>query len=154
MQTFLPYQNFARSARCLDSKRLGKQRIEAKQILLILRGQKTGWRNHPAVRMWEGYENALASYYNAMVTEWVRRGFHNTMELEVIGMPIIMPPWIRRRSINLAYRSNLLRKDPTHYSQFKWDVPTDLPYIWGNIHEPEGRIRQDGHIRRLWNNRR
>lgn len=35
MQTFLPFPDFARSAKVLDNKRLGKQRIEAKQILEI-----------------------------------------------------------------------------------------------------------------------
>ena len=33
MQTFLPYPDFARSARCLDNRRLGKQRVESYQIL-------------------------------------------------------------------------------------------------------------------------
>lgn len=35
MQTFLPYANFEASAKVLDYKRLGKQRVEAKQILEI-----------------------------------------------------------------------------------------------------------------------
>ena len=35
MQTFLPSPRFAESARCLDSARLGKQRVEAKQIRLV-----------------------------------------------------------------------------------------------------------------------
>ena len=33
MQTFLPYPDFARSARVLDRKRLGKQRVETLQVL-------------------------------------------------------------------------------------------------------------------------
>jgi len=32
MQTFLPYADFKESAQCLDYRRLGKQRVEAKQI--------------------------------------------------------------------------------------------------------------------------
>jgi len=35
MQTFLPFPDFAESAKCLDNRRLGKQRVEAKQILRI-----------------------------------------------------------------------------------------------------------------------
>ena len=35
MQTFLPYPDFVKSAQCLDYRRLGKQRVEAKQILEI-----------------------------------------------------------------------------------------------------------------------
>ncbi len=39
MQTFLPYTDFKQSARCLDYKRLGKQRLEARTILNILEGR-------------------------------------------------------------------------------------------------------------------
>lgn len=33
MQTFLPYGSFIESAKCLDYGRLGKHRVEAKQII-------------------------------------------------------------------------------------------------------------------------
>lgn len=36
MQTFLPYSSFTESAKVLDNKRLGKQRVEAYQILKTL----------------------------------------------------------------------------------------------------------------------
>ena len=36
MQTFLPYPDFQLSAECLDYKRLGKQRLEAFQLLVAL----------------------------------------------------------------------------------------------------------------------
>lgn len=38
MQTFLPYPNFVASARVLDNKRLGKQRVENLQIMQVLLG--------------------------------------------------------------------------------------------------------------------
>jgi hypothetical protein len=54
MQTFLPSTSFIQSAKCLDYKRLGKQRVEAKTIINILEGKTTSnaWRNHPATKMW------------------------------------------------------------------------------------------------------
>ena len=39
MQTFLPYSNYPASARVLDNKRLGKQRVEVLQILKALAGE-------------------------------------------------------------------------------------------------------------------
>ena len=33
MQTFLPYKDIQKSVKCLDYRRLGKQRVEAMQIL-------------------------------------------------------------------------------------------------------------------------
>ena len=40
MNTFLPYSDFIRSAKCLDYKRLGKQRVEAWQIYQTLKQGK------------------------------------------------------------------------------------------------------------------
>ena len=81
MQTFLPYKDFKKSAEVLDYKRLGKQRVEALQIHNIVSGKRTtgGWINHPAVKMWRGYMDALALYHNTMIDEWVSRGYNNTM---------------------------------------------------------------------------
>jgi len=36
MQTFLPYPDFVQTSKVLDNKRLGKQRVEALQILQVL----------------------------------------------------------------------------------------------------------------------
>ena len=51
MQTFLPYPDFTASAAALDPRRLGKQRVEALQVLRGLTVAGYGWRHHPAVRM-------------------------------------------------------------------------------------------------------
>jgi len=73
MQTFMPYPDFIRVAQVLDDKRLGKQRVEARQILDMSPASR--WRHHPAVRMWQGYDEALKLYINCMVKEWIQRGF-------------------------------------------------------------------------------
>ena len=87
MQTFLPYPNFEKSIKTLDYRRLGKQRVEAFQILNILlnRTKSSAWRNHPAVLMWRGYENALKIYLNLCISEWISRGYKNTMKTEKIN---------------------------------------------------------------------
>ena len=86
MQTFLPYKSFKESFKTLDYQRLGKQRVEAFQVLNVLLGRTTtgGWRNHPITKMWKGYENALKEYLNECIDEWVDRGYNNTMKHEVI----------------------------------------------------------------------
>jgi hypothetical protein len=38
MQTFMTHDNYVDTAKALDNKRLGKQRVEAYQILKALRG--------------------------------------------------------------------------------------------------------------------
>jgi hypothetical protein len=132
MQTFLPYPSFVQSAACLDRARLGKQRVEAMQILRALHGQSTGWVNHPATRMWRGHEEALILYGWSVVREWTDRGYKNSItdfNPDERGV-IRMPPWLGRLDFHASHRSNLLRKDPKHYSQFYWTEPDNLPYIW------------------------
>ena len=132
MQTFLPYASFNDSARCLDRQRLGKQRVEGYQILLTLRGTSKGWRNHPAVRMWLGYEDALVVYTRAMCTEWIERGYKDTLNERLGGTEAetVFPPWLGNSEFHLSHRSNLLRKLPEHYRTFWKDEPDNLPYIW------------------------
>ena len=119
MQTFLPYSNISKSLKTLDYKRLGKQRVESHQILNILlnRTKTKGWRNHPAVKMWKGYENALKLYFNKSVKLWISKGYKNRMQLEEISGKIIMPKWFGNKKFHASHRSNLLRKDKKFYSK-------------------------------------
>lgn len=132
MQTFLPYPNFKKSAKTLDWRRLGKQRVEAYQILKSLSEKRTkgGWVNHPAVKMWRGYENALSLYMNECIDEWKLRGYKNTMEKAIIRGMIIYPKWLGDNGFHAAHRSNLLRKDFEYYSKFGWKESTCIPYKW------------------------
>jgi hypothetical protein len=131
VQTFLPYADFVQSGMCLDYRRLGKQRVEAFQILNILTKQteKKGWLHHPAVLMWQGYESSLAMYMDAMIQCWVVRGYKNTMKLSGVKSAT-PPPWLGDSSFHAAHRSNLLRKDESFYRRYSWVEPTNLPYIW------------------------
>lgn len=71
MQTFLPFPDYDKSARVLDDRRLGKQRVECLQILKALTIPSYGWQNHPAVKMWRGWEMQLCSYASYILDEWV-----------------------------------------------------------------------------------
>ena len=138
MQTFLPEKSFIESVQVLDWRRLGKQRVEAHQILNVLLGrtQTKGWRNHPITKMWAGYEDALKVYFNICVHEWIRRGFNNTMKLEEMPeTPIDYPHWFGNEQFHSSHRANLLRKDYEYYSQFGRDENPESPYVW---HDNEG----------------
>ena len=135
MQTFLPYQSFTQSAHCLDRQRLGKQRIETLTILRTLRSKtKQGWSNHPAVKMWRGYEGALQEYGYAICNEWRRRGYKDSVFFKLNRfrrqkLSRAHPKWLSDRFCQ-AHQSNLLRKDPKYYGQFGWGVGPNLPYVW------------------------
>jgi len=131
MQTFLPYPDFQKSIRILDSKRLGKQRVETFQVLNILleRTKTKGWRNHPVTQMWTGYESALQLYQNYTIQEWINRGYKNTMQFENLIIEARMPKWLGDERLHRSHRSNLLRKDYEYYSQF-FDEDPNLEYYW------------------------
>ena len=140
MQTFLPYARFALSARVLDRQRLGKQRVECLQILRTLCGESDGWRNHPAVRMWAGYEAWLGHYAFRIICEWTDRGYRDTCWAKILDLmptgvlPLLSsaprPPWLGNRRFHESHRSNLLRKFPEHYRRFWPRLRDDLPYVW------------------------
>ena len=130
MQTFLPYPDFKKSLQALDYRRLGKQRVEAYQIIRAIK-YGSGWQHHPAATMWGGHINALKLYYNRSIDEWVGRGYRNNMLKMPIRGKIAYPQWFGRKNFHAAHRSNLLRKDPHFYGQYKWSEPPDLPYLWG-----------------------
>lgn len=133
MQTFLPYSDFMESARVLDRQRLGKQRVEVLQILRAIESG-SGWSNHPAVKMWNGYQNCLVEYGLCMCHEWIRRGYKDTCSEKIAGLrdvhPFKVPDWIGDEEFHRSHQSNLIRKDPEHYRHFFPDVPDDLPYVW------------------------
>ncbi len=139
MQTFLPYPDFAESAKVLDYKRLGKQRVETFQLLNAIRGvdkfgepkQHKGWVNHPAAVMWRQYVPALHMYGRAMTLEWINRGYNDTMldRFEVYS-DFELPYWFGREDFHISHQSNLLRKDFEFYASSFVGVPDNLPYVW------------------------
>ena len=130
MQTFLPYSNFADSLDCLDYRRLGKQRVEAYQIINALEGKSKGWVNHPATKMWRGYENALKQYLNKCIEHWIARGYNNNMKKEIIEGKIEYPHWLGDDKFHSTHRSNLLRKDKEFYSKYLWTESDNMEYYW------------------------
>ncbi|MFI9821439.1 MSMEG_6728 family protein [Streptomyces sp. NPDC052013] len=148
MQTFLPYPGFAESALVLDRRRLGKQRVEALQVLRGLIVPGYGWRRHPAVRMWTGYEEALVRYGLEVCRVWRERGHQDNCAATLVadlaaarpGTRVRdqaelarageLPPWLGDEPFHRAHRSALLRKDPDAYAEHFPDVPDDLPYVW------------------------
>lgn len=131
MQTFLPYPDYRECARVLDYRRLGKQRVEAWQILKALEGASYGWRNHPAVLMWRGYEDSLNEYGREMCLEWRERGYVDNMLERFQHKPdAVRPVWLGDSRLHLSHQSNLIRKLPEHYKLHFPNVADDLPYYW------------------------
>lgn len=148
MQTFLPYADFTETARVLDRRRLGKQRVETIQVLRALTVPGYGWRRHPAALMWTGYAEALVRYGLEMCDRWCALGHADTCAGTLVadlagatglGRPRPqdrlaaageLPPWLGDPDFHLSHRSALVRKDPAFYGPVFPGVPDDLPYVW------------------------
>ena len=143
------------SAAVLDDRRLGKQRVEALQVLRALVRPVYGWKNHPAVRMWVGHTEALTTYGLVVCEEWLRRGGADTVVKTMLvdarlgrleekmfqrrttgrGQDELaavdgLPPWLGDHDFHLSHRAALVRKDPEHYRPLFGDVDPELPYVW------------------------
>jgi hypothetical protein len=134
VQTFLPYADFDRTAQVLDSARLGKQRVEALQVLRALTFPDYGWQRHPVVGMWRGYRPALVAYGQTIVREWTARGHPDRCGPQIAEFsadgPFRPPPWLGSPVLHRSHRSALVRKDPAYYGPLFPGVPDDLPYVW------------------------
>jgi hypothetical protein len=148
MQTFLPFDDFSRSAQALDDRRLGKQRVEALQVLRALTRPVYGWKSHPVVLQWEGYEEALVAYALEVCAEWNRRGFADTVAASITaelkdatGTTVVrsqldlagagaLPPWLGDDAFHAGHRSALAAKEPAYYRERFPDWPDDIPYFW------------------------
>ncbi|RKS72715.1 hypothetical protein CLV35_2964 [Motilibacter peucedani] len=155
MQTFVPYPGFVDSARILDDRRLGKQRVETFQILRALTWPTYAWKNHPATRMWRGFVPALVCYGLACIDAWERRGRLDATRsslLEFTGGVVPewsqlratgqLPPWLGHSPVHISHQSALVRKDPEFYRPFFPDVPDDLPYLWPSPSFPRWPVRR------------
>jgi hypothetical protein len=168
MQTFVPYADFEASARALDAKRLGKQRVEVIQIVRALTVPGYAWSQHPAVLMWKGYEEALGRYGLTMCEVWLELGFGDTCaatiaaDLAAFGIPEIrseaelaaagaLPPWLFDAAVQESHQSALVRKDPEFYRKLFPDVRPDLDYVWpvrsAAVIEREERQRENARKR-------
>jgi len=146
MQTWLVANTFEKSATLLDRRRLGAQLYESVHILASLRHKnhllinpKRDVSNHPASKLWVGYERELGAYIYAHLSEWCNRGYKsdiNTKNYRVIteglerGMYNI-PSWITSEVI-VTHRNVLYRKNPTFYPK-KWCGDRGMRYDWQSI---------------------
>lgn len=134
MQTFLPYDSFAKSAEVLDITRLRKQTIECKQIYNALCGSPRGNRDHCLYRTWDAVGvMLLRSYWWFMCEECKKRGistgiskcFSETpMWTKLSDCGLVFPKDYHKR-----YKQHLLAKKYGHYRNF-WPKETKRYGYW------------------------
>jgi hypothetical protein len=129
VNTFITSSSVKDCAKNLGWKHLGKQRVEAYQIWRVLNGFTKGWKNHPAVKMWEGHQCALALYCNTMIDEWIARGYQNTMKKLPHCKTPRFPWWWNWDPLIKSHQASLNRKMPSVYS-FDVGEYAQWGYVW------------------------
>ena len=136
MQTFVPYNNFQNIVECLDYRRLGKMRVESRQLYnaitgVTINGRLSQWRHHSVALAWKGCEDALMMYSNYCILEWVRRGHNNTMPIHPIGIDVstVKLPFWWNGEVHSVHRAVLLGKNYDWYKQFEW-LESPNPNDW------------------------
>lgn len=142
MQTFVPYSDLKLCAKSLDDRRLGKQRSECLIILATIEKKRhappearIGWKNHPAVLMWEGYEDFLIHYATRICVEWRKRGYKDTTLEKFLSLRKWVvkpnpPSWWGDVRVHVSHRSKLIQKNPDHYRDQFPRTPEGLEYFW------------------------
>lgn len=133
MQTLLPYANFARSARTLDSDRLVKQAIDCKQLVIAQIDPLFGWQTHRAKTMWNGHVRSLCAYGIAIIDEAICRGIRLSayerswlVHLHEHAQGTTLAPWwLGDTRLHSSHRAHLKRRNPHYYRAFAED-PTLL----------------------------
>ena len=145
---FIPFPNIYMSVKCLDRERLGKQRVECKQIIDLLEEYdrthilpEKGWSSHPAFLSWIGFTNHLKVYFDICVKEWTDRGYVNNMQTYNIDQSkynivecsfdgktatynnskfneFSFPYWVSFPPFYKSHQAALLRKNPKYYIEY------------------------------------
>lgn len=105
MQNFQTSTDFCSTAKSLDYRRLGKQRLETADCLAIRLGQPSWmsdkqyalilkrYGNHPAQKMWAGYEYSLIEYGIEICREWCNRGYNGNYESKIAEYYLMLKDW-------------------------------------------------------------
>jgi hypothetical protein len=139
MQTFLPFIDFRLCAMCLDEKRLRKQHVECYQIINTI--EKGGaWKNHPAVVMWTPYKECLKYYANLMKDEILKRGFKSEkIKYYKLADDFEFPKWLGDKRIHVSQQSNLMRKLPEYYKNWRFVDYGIEGYYWPSVKTERSR---------------
>lgn len=144
VNTFL-IGSFEYTAITLDKRRRFKQCLEAKHIIELLESQNGGvykkdrYKNHPAVRMWRPYLNALKYYYNTMLNICLEVDKVNTL-LQYYEVISYERPWfLDYPPLIYSHRARLYQKDPVYYNNLL-TFPQEylsIGYIWTSRYDKQ-----------------
>lgn len=102
----------------------------------------TGYRRHPAVAMFLGFENCLKQYINAHIDVWISRGKNNTMKKYDVPDNVPKPAWTMDEKVINNFKAALMakeidRKESAWYLKFP-----DFVEAWATSSDHAKQINQ------------
>ena len=138
MITWMTRMSYLDTAADLDSDMLMQLAQESSELVREM--LTVGENQSPTVRMWQGYEVALAAYSASMEVELATRGVFTHLHLETATLirdlgrsddnEYDAPPWLEDADVLRSHRSNLVRRWPEQYGNSWAKTPELWPYIW------------------------
>lgn len=149
MNSFITDYDFYQCGMNLDTRRHGAMVYENIHMLASNLGvndrlvnPKRDVSNHPACKLWKGYEEQHLFYINSLLVSWIHKGYKSTVNKQNYKMLYKVcnpfgenlfktPPWITDELIE-THRSVLIQKKPEYYRPIWPDCPDNLKmkYDW------------------------
>lgn len=143
--------SFGRTAQDLERVTLGYQIEQAFDVFVALttEAETDVPDTHPVLRMWEGYEIALAAYGMELGLEFTV-GRHMAEDRfwqfsagvkafkKSMNETYLAPPWKDDADVCRSHRSNLMRRQPGVYGDTWPRTPELMPYLWPFVDEDGG----------------
>lgn len=133
LMTYLPYPDITFSLVALRPEHRLKQRKDALDIYNFLRLEKN--LDLKICKMWEGYHNCLARYFNIVNSLCDQDGAPKMPDLDrgyeqQEGLyKLVFPPWWGNPKLHQSHRSNLIKLDKDYERWFS-GTPKNLPLYW------------------------
>lgn len=92
----------------------------------------TGFRKHPAVSMWLGFEDSLKQYINAHIDAWIARGKNNTMMKYEVPDNVPRPSWSLSLAVINNFKSTLVDREIDRQEPAWYLTKPDFVEVWAH----------------------
>lgn len=124
-----------------------KQRIVASgpSHTFVLPGEQlitTGYKKHPAIPLWLGFEDALMDYINAHIEVWIARGKNNTMKTYTVPKNYPRPAWSLSNAVINNFKSTLVDREIRRHEPVWYLKQSDFVDAWAHSKDYSTKVNE------------
>jgi hypothetical protein len=102
----------------------------------------TGFRKHPAVCLWLGFEESLKQYINAHIEAWISRGKNNTMKTYTVCENVPRPSWTLSDEVINNFKSSLVQKEIERHEKSWYLTQSDFVEAWSRTSDHSKQLNE------------